>query len=247
MKTWKAIIVDDELLARLELRKLLDPFRQIIIVGEADSVKTASLQAEKLQPDLVFLDINLGTQTGFDLLEVTDSHFHTIFVTAYDEFAIRAFEINALDYLLKPVHPERLKKAISRLGSPFKEKPKVKLNPTDKILVNNQKRSKFISVKSISYVEANGDYTNVNTSEGFKGIAHMTIKKWLERLPDSLFIQIHRSYIVNINRINEIVKDQSGNLKVIVDNQKRRFPISRNFQKQIKEKYRIDNYSDIDY
>ncbi len=241
MKIWKAIIVDDEPLARLELKRILEPFKQIIIVGEAESVISANQQIEQLQPDLVFLDINLGTQSGFDLLEITDKNFQTIFVTAYDEFAIRAFEINALDYLLKPVHPERLKNAILRLGSPFKEEHKVLLNPTDKILVGNQNRSRFISVKSISYIEANGDYTNVITSDGFKGIAHLAIKRWMERLPENLFIQIHRSYIVNINRIVEIIKNSNGNLKVVIANYGQQLPISRNYQKSIKEKYRIDN------
>jgi len=237
MKIWKTIIVDDEPLARLELKRLLEPYKQIEIAGEADSVTYASQQIEKFQPDLVFLDINLGTQSGFDLLERTDKNFLTIFVTAYDEFAIRAFEINALDYLLKPVHPERLKNAILRLGNPFKEDLKVKLNPDDKILLNIQNRSRFISVKSISYIEANGDYTIVKTVCDFKGIVHLTIKKWLERLPDSLFIQIHRSYLVNIGAIHEIIKNQA----VVMNNSETFLPVSRNFQKQLKAKYRIDN------
>ena len=241
MKTWRAMIVDDEPLASLELSRLLKPYKQIIIVGQADSVHTAHQLIQQLQPDLVFLDINLGTQTGFDLIELTDSHFQTIFVTAYDEFAIRAFEINAIDYLLKPVHPERLKKAIDRLGNPFGENVKVKLNPDDKILLSNRKRSKFISVQSISYIKANGDYTNVNTSDGFKGVAHLSIKKWLERLSDASFIQTHRSYIANINQINEIVKTQAGSLEIIIRNPERSIPVSRSYQKQIMAKYRIDN------
>lgn len=240
MKIWKAILVDDEPLARIELRRLLEDYRQIAIVGEAESVPSARQQIEALKPDLLFLDINLGSQSGFDLLETTDACFQTIFVTAYDKFAIRAFEINALDYLLKPVHPERLKKAILRLGSPFKEEPDIPLKASDKILISSPKRSRFISVNSINYIEANGDYTNICTTDRFRGVAHLTLKKWLERLPESVFIQIHRSYIVNLNRIAEIVKRPPGHLRVIMANQEEELPISRNHQKQIKARYKID-------
>jgi len=240
MKTWKAILVDDEPLARIELRRLLEEYSQIQIVGEAESVPNAGEQIELLQPDLVFLDINLGTQSGFDLLELTDASFQTIFITAYDRYAIRAFEINALDYLLKPVHPERLKKAMLRLGSTCLETSGIPLHASDKILISSQKRSRFIAVNAITFIEANGDYTNVLTIDGFKGVAHLTLKKWLERLPGSLFIQIHRSYIVNLNRIAEIVKKSPGHLRVVLANQGQELPISRNYQKRILARYKVD-------
>src|SRR4028118_1213491 len=112
----KALIVDDERLARKELRSLLADFSEVEIIGEADSVSQALDLIENKQPTIVFLDIQLTNETGFDLLEQVESaEFKTVFVTAFDAYAIRAFEVNALDYLLKPVNPERLKKAIEKI------------------------------------------------------------------------------------------------------------------------------------
>jgi two-component system LytT family response regulator len=237
MKIWKTLIVDDEPLARFEIKRLLGSYQQISIVAEADSVPSAKKSIELLNPDLLFLDINLGTHSGFDLLELTEQNFQTIFVTAYDKYAIRAFEINALDYLLKPVHPDRLKESINRLGSPYKEDKKINLKPFDKILVSNQNCSKFITVSSIMYIEANGDYTKVFVNTGFKGHVHQTIKKWIERLPAKVFLQVHRSYIVNINLVNKIQKKPTGTYTTLLDNLE--IPISRKYLKKVKEKFSV--------
>lgn len=239
MKTWRAIIVDDEPLARLEMVRLLGSYPQITIVDEAYSVQSAKKLIELLQPDLLFLDINLGTQSGFDLLEITERNFQTIFITAYDKYAIRAFEINALDYLLKPVHPERLKESIARLGNPFKTELKIKLEPFDKILINNQNCSRFVTISSINYIEAKGDYTKIYTHNSGTGIVHQTIKKWMELLPGNMFLQIHRSYIVNINDIMEIKKSNSS-YEVKLSTQNKQIPLSRTFFKKVKEHFRID-------
>ena len=241
MKIWRAIIVDDEPLARLELKRLLGSYNQILIIDEASSVPSAKKSIELHQPDLLFLDINLGTQSGFDLLEIIEHNFQTIFVTAYDKYAIRAFENNALDYLLKPVHPERLKESISRLGNPFKNEIKFNLEPYDKLLVSNHAYSKFISVSSIMYIEAKGDYTCINVIDEYKGIVHQTIKKWTERLPENMFIQVHRSFIVNINLVQQIKKNKTGNFEIILNHSNTIIPISRNHLKKIKSKFRIDS------
>jgi len=240
MKIWRAIIVDDEPLARFEIKRLLSSYNQVSVIGEADSVPSARKVIESLLPDLVFLDIDLGTQSGFDLLEVVEHNFHTIFVTAYDKYAIRAFEINALDYLLKPVHPDRINESVKRLGNPFKNKLHFKLKPYDKILINNLNRSKFITISSINYIEAKGDYTKICIADGFTGLVHQTITKWMERLPPDLFIQVHRSYIINISHIQEIEKKQTGNYNVKLKHTKIFIPVSRNHLKKIKSRYRID-------
>ncbi len=240
MKTWRAIIIDDEPLARLEIKRLLAVHSQINIVGEADSVPTAKASIEKLQPDLLFLDIDLGTQSGFDLLECTERNFQIIFVTAYDKFAIRAFKINALDYLLKPVHPERLNESINRLGNPFKSESKFELGPFDKILIGNHGCSKFISVNSITYIVAFGDYTRIFIADELKGLVHHTIKKWMERLPENMFAQVHRSFIININQVEEIKKTDNTHFKVSLKQTKSMIPVSRKYLKQLKTKFRID-------
>src|SRR3989339_1535982 len=114
MTNIKALIVDDERLARVSLRKLLEPYPYIEIAGEADSCENAIELIDLHKPKLIFLDIQLSGETGFDLLEIIDNSIKIIFVTAFDEFAIRAFDVNAIDYLLKPVNPERLKVSIER-------------------------------------------------------------------------------------------------------------------------------------
>lgn len=238
MKTWKAIIVDEEPQAILELKRLLNEFSQILVVGQANSVPDATVIIERLKPDLVFLDIDIGTQTGFDLLEKTDWNYQSIFVTAYDKFALRAFEINAHDYLLKPVNPNRLKESIIRLGNPCKVEKKINFDPFDKILISNRNSSQFVTVSSINHIEAMGDYTKVYAKEHFIGLVHQTMKRWLERLPEELFFQVHRSHIVNINGIKKINKKSTSSYEVLFDHFQ--IPISRNYFKKVKERFRVD-------
>jgi len=240
MKIWKAVIVDDEPLARMEMMRLLRDFENIHIVGEADSVPSARQVIESLSPDLVFLDIDLGNHLGFELLETPERKFHTIFVTAYDQYAIRAFEINALDYLLKPVHPERLKESISRLGSPSKKSLKFKLEPFDKLLLNSHHGSKFVRVDSITYIEARGDYSFINTHRGVHGLVHHTLKLWMERLPERMFFQVHRSYIVNVNRIREIKRQASERHAVSLEGEIKLIPVSRSCLRKLKDNFRVD-------
>ena len=237
MKNWKTLIVDDEPLARQELRRLLSKFNQISIVAEADSVKSAIAQIKEYAPDLVFLDIDLGHQSGFDLLEKIPNNFHVIFVTAYEEFALRAFKVNALDYLLKPVHPERLKESISRLGNPYNYDSNFSLKAGDKILIDQFNCSKFISINSISYIEAQGDYSKVYTNTNVSGLVHHTLKKWLERLPSKLFSQVHRSYIVNLDHIEKLIKKENYTCEIFLSGIKTVIPVSRNYSKFLRENF----------
>jgi len=170
-------------------------------------------------------------------LEYFELSFHVIFVTAYDEYALRAFEVNALDYLQKPVHPERLKESLKRLGSQYNEEPNTQLRPFDKLLLRQHKSSKFISVDSITYIEAQGDYTRVCTKENVKGIMHHTMKKWVERLPEKIFYQLHRSYIVNINHIEELVKGANNKYEAHLKFCNKTVPISKNYSKIIKNHF----------
>jgi len=231
--------VDDEPLARMEIMRLLQSYDHISVIGEAGSVSDAVEAIHTLSPDLVFLDIDLGSQTGFDLLEVTGRRFHTIFVTAFDQYAIRAFEINALDYLLKPVHPDRLKEAISRLGSRVKNEIRIKLEPFDKILLSNHHGTRFISIEAIQSIEAKGDYTLVKAVNRVHGLVHHTLKRWMERLPASMFLQVHRSFIVNVDQVQEIVK-QSDKHEIKLKNETALIPVSRSCLRKLKETFRVD-------
>jgi two-component system LytT family response regulator len=201
MSSLKSIIVDDERLARVNLKKLLEPYPEIVIAGEADSCKNAVELIELHKPQLIFLDIQLSGETGFDLLETIDNSIKIIFVTAYDEYAIRAFEVNAVDYLLKPLNPERLKTALNRVKSrDNSDKGLAKgYEYSDSIYVRlNNYASRFIKISSITFIEPVGNYSRIVTSEGKHCVVLKTLKQWQEELPDNNFVRIHRSSIINI-------------------------------------------------
>ena len=232
MKVWKAIIVDDESLARSELKSQLKEFPQVEVIGEASDVGQAYDLIVNLLPDLVFLDIDLGVHSGFDLLEKADTGFKVIFVTAHDKYAIRAFEVNALDYLLKPVWPDRLAICLNRLGNPYCGKLREKLDFHDQILVKIRSGSKFIKVSEISCIEACGDYTRIYSTKKYSGIVHHTIKRWLERLPHGSFFRVHKSYIVNSSFVDSIKNNDQG-VYAILPYPYKPIPVSRRFGSQL--------------
>lgn len=229
MKVWRAIIVDDEFLARAELRNQLGDFPQVEIVGEAADIDKAYELISSLNPDLVFLDIDLGTNSGFDLLERIDTGFKVIFVTAHNEFAIRAFEVNALDYLLKPVWPDRLGNCLKKLGDPYSGKLPEKLDFHDQILVKVRSGSRFVKVSEITCIEACSDYTKIYSSRKFCGLVHHTMKRWLERLPSSGFVRVHKSYIINTSHIVSIVEPGDSNKAADLIFPEKRIPVSRRY------------------
>lgn len=229
MKTWRAIIVDDEFLARVELAGQLKVFPQVEIIGEAANLEKAYELISSLSPDLVFLDIDLGVNSGFDLLERIDTGFRVIFVTAHNDFAIRAFEVNALDYLLKPVWPDRLGNCIKKLGDPYSGKLPEKLDFHDQILVKVRSGSRFIKVTEITCIEACSDYTKIYSSRKFCGLVHHTMKRWLERLPASGFVRVHKSYIINTAHIISIVETGDSNKSARLIYPEMQIPVSRRY------------------
>jgi two-component system, LytTR family, response regulator len=239
MKTLKAIIVDDERLARVNLRKLLESHTQVEIVGEAASC-SAALDLIRLQkPGLVFLDIQLNGETGFDLLEMTDNSIQIIFVTAYDEYAIRAFEVNAADYLLKPVSPERLKISLERILTSKAEPEKATkvYEYSDSIYVRlTNSRSTFIKISSITHICPVGNYSRISTLEGKNSMVLKTLKQWQEELPANHFIRIHRSCIINIDHIDRIEKKPNSPHWVFLKNLPQPLEISRRFAGKLKDR-----------
>jgi two-component system LytT family response regulator len=183
-----AIIVDDERLARSELRLLLADFAEISIVGEAANLTEAVDLIQANKPDVVFLDVQLSSENGFDLLEKVEKDFKLIFVTAFDDFAIRAFEINAIDYLLKPVNPERLAKTLERLFDTEKkpEATRRKLEYEDRLFIEIGERSRFLKISSIKCICADGDYSKVITEDGKKHFITKSLREWEDRLPKNI-------------------------------------------------------------
>jgi two-component system, LytTR family, response regulator len=237
MTNLKAIIVDDERLARVNLKKLLEPYPAIEIAGEASSCEEAVKLIRFYNPQLIFLDIQLSGETGFDLLEMLESSIDTIFVTAYDEYAIRAFEVNAIDYLLKPVNPERLKRAMERVINSEKiQKSETKsYEYSDSIYVRlNNYASRFIKISSITCIEPVGNYSRIVTIEGKHCLVLKTLKQWQEELPDNNFVRIHRSSIINIEHLDRIEKKSNTCHRAFLKNLSEPLEVSRRYAKNLK-------------
>jgi len=199
----RAFIVDDERLARENLRDLLREHPRIRVVGEARNIDEARRGIDERRPDLLFLDIQMPGGSGFDLIEGLEAPPLTIFVTAYDRFAIRAFEVNALDYLLKPVDPARLKNALERAlerSLPAPE-PETDLSPTDRVFLNTGKKALFLPVTDIAAITAEGNYTHVIDIRGRRYMVRCTLKTWENRLPKEIFIPLDRSLMINRQQV----------------------------------------------
>lgn len=235
---YKTIIVDDERLARKEMRRLLAEFAEIAIAGEAENLSEAACLIEKEKPDIVFLDIQLSNENGFDLLEKIERNFKLIFVTAFDAYALRAFEVNALDYLLKPVNPGRLAKAIERLGE--ENNPKIELRPLefdDRIFLELGLRSIFLKVRDISHINAAGDYSEIFTVDKRKILIEKPLREWEQRLPEKHFLRIHRQTIINLEEIEQIDAWFNRSFRVQVKNYQKPLAVSRRYAVKLKSKF----------
>jgi len=234
-----ALVVDDERLARIELISMLSEFVCIKSVHEADDVKSALKMIETVKPNLIFLDIQMPGETGFDLINQIEYSGKLIFVTAYDQYAIRAFEVNAIDYLLKPVSTERLQKSINKLEieniKPVETDYNLKYE--DRLFLTLGSQMFFVKISSIVTIESEGDYTMVYTKEGQKGLVSKSMKEWELRLPNNYFCRIHRATIVNLEFVENIEKWFNYSYRLHLKGKEEPYIISRRYAKQIKEKF----------
>ena len=216
----KALLIDDERLARNELRRLLAAFPEIEIVGEAANAKVAREQLAALQPDLLFLDVQMPGETGMEFLESLEAPVpQVIFTTAYDEFAVKAFELNALDYLLKPVDPARLALAMGKLHEKMvapagaaatgKTAPRDRLAAEDKVFVREGDRCWFVEVRSIRLLESEGNYTRVHF-ENAQPQLFRSLNAMEERLDPKFFFRANRREMINLAWIDKIEPWFSG-------------------------------------
>jgi len=217
--TKRAIIIDDERLARAELRKLLADYPEIEIVEEAANVEEGLEKIDLHNPDVIFLDINMPGKTGFDLLLELDHSPHVIFTTAYDEYAVKAFEVNAFDYLLKPIEPKRLADAIHKLNEHFiKEQQQIQesasrglLGEEDQVFVKDGERCWFVKLGDVRLFESVGNYAKV-----FFGVNKPLILKSLnaleERLDEKVFFRANRKHIVNLRMVEKVESYFNGGL-----------------------------------
>ena len=237
-KNWRAVLIDDERLARQKLRRLLDAHENIDIVAEADGVETGKGVIEKENPDVIFLDIQMPNATGFDLLKETKTTARTIFVTAFDEFAIRAFEVNALDYLLKPISPGRLREAIERLSiSGENTAPTREFKYEDYFFVNQRNSSEFVKVSSIKFISAADVYSEVNCTNGQSFLISKPLNDWELQLPQESFVRIHRSTIINLEHVGKIEKWFNDSHRVYLKGVDDPLTISRRYFAKIKGRF----------
>jgi two-component system, LytTR family, response regulator len=216
---YKALIIDDERLARNELKKLLAEFPQVEIIGEAANADEGIEKIETLAPDLIFLDIQMPGKTGFAMLEELDRAPHVIFVTAYDEHALKAFEVNALDYLMKPVEPKRLKDALQKLQQAEEKEAAAELasgyrgmlSEHDQVFVKDGERCWFVKLGEVRLFESVGNYAKV-----FFGTNKPLILKSLnaleERLDEKVFFRANRKHIINLRMIEKVEPFFNGGL-----------------------------------
>jgi two-component system LytT family response regulator len=211
----KALVIDDERLARNEVRRMLAEFSWVSVVGEAEKADEALTKINELRPDLLFLDVQMPGKTGFDLLESIRGELpHVIFTTAYDEFALRAFEVNALDYLVKPITSERLGLALSRVRDAGQQVVSdAPLRASDHVLVRDGTRCWFIPVRRIRLLESDGNYTRVYF-DSVKPLIYRSLSTLEQRLPPEVFFRINRQQIVNLDFIENIESWFSGGLKI---------------------------------
>jgi len=215
----KAIIIDDERLARTELKKLLQDFPEIEVIDEAANADDGIAKIASNQPDLIFLDIQMPGKTGFDLLSELDKAPQVIFTTAYDEFALKAFEVNALDYLVKPIEPKRLADAIQKLHIAEQKDTKQEgeysnnsiLTENDQVFVKDGERCWFVKLGEIRLFESVGNYAKV-----FFGTNKPLILKSLnvleERLHEKTFFRANRKHIVNLRMVEKVEPYFNGGL-----------------------------------
>jgi two-component system, LytTR family, response regulator len=212
----KAIIIDDERLARNELKKLLLEFPEVEVIGEAANANEGIEKIESLNPDLIFLDIQMPGKSGFDMLTQIERAPHVIFVTAYDEYALKAFEVNALDYLMKPVEPKRLADALLKVRQKDEEEllsynNRGLLHENDQVFVKDGERCWFVKLSDVRLFESVGNYAKV-----FFGNNNPLILKSLnaleERLDDKVFFRANRKHIINLRMIDKIEPYFNGGL-----------------------------------
>ncbi len=216
----KALIVDDERLARKELISLLEDCKEIDIVGEAINADDAFQKIQELSPDLLFLDIQMPGKTGFELLEMLDAVPQVIFTTAYDEYALQAFDVNALDYLLKPIQKERLQESVKKVVDKSREKdpsaqlPDVpKLGVKDQVFVKDGDRCWFVKLSEVRLFESEGNYIKVYFEDN-RPMIHKSLNALDEKLDDRSFFRASRKHIINLSWIEKIEPWFNGGLMV---------------------------------
>lgn len=228
MENITAVIVEDSRLARNELKELLKKHPQIELLGEAENVDKAYDLINDVQPKILFLDINMPEKNGFELLEMLENVPLTIFTTAYDEYAIKSFEYNAFDYLLKPINQDRFSKTIEKVVATI-EKETSEDKPFElhrQIFIKDGENCWLIKISEIAVFEIVGNYTRVYFDDN-KPLIYKSLNQIEAKLPEETFFRVNRQQIINLNYIEKVVPWFNGKLKAVMKNSKQEIEVSR--------------------
>jgi two-component system LytT family response regulator len=231
----RALIVDDERLARVALRSVLDERGDVEVVGEADGVAAARRQLEALKPDVVFLDVQMPGGSGFELF-TGGLTTRVVFCTAYEQYAVRAFEVNALDYLVKPVSPEQVDRALKRLSANADVNADAQgaLALEDLVALREAQALRFARVADLAFIRAADDYSEVHLVEGKPALVDVTLRRWEARLPAQHFVRIHRSTLVNLHHVERVESDEGRWQVVLKAGTAPPLPVSRRMGRELR-------------
>ena len=227
----KTLIVDDEPLARRELRRLLAAFPRVEVVGEAANVDEARERIEALAPDVVFLDIQMPGGTGFDLLTQLERVPRIVFTTAYDQYAVKAFDVNALDYLLKPIEPDRLAMAIRKIEDVA---PPEAAAPLDQLFIKDGPRCWFVPLREVSLITSEGNYVRLHWGKE-RPLLGRSLTALEQKLDSRRFFRANRAQIVNLDYIQQVEAGDGGRLHVQIKDGPE-IEVSRRQARQFKER-----------
>jgi len=239
-----ALLIEDESTARADLRAKLAAHPEVTIVGEAATLRSARALLARSDYELVFLDIQLVGGSSFDLVPDVRDGARIIFVTAYERYALRAFEVNALDYLLKPVDPARLAESLRRLaaspaatsdgGVELPAGPALRLDDT--VYLRSGLRARFAPVAEIAVIVAHDNYSDVHLADGSKIFLRKSLKAWEETLPAAQFMRVHRTQIVNLTRVTRYERDTEEHTRLFVEGMAEPVAASRDRWSELRER-----------
>jgi two-component system LytT family response regulator len=250
---WKALLVDDERLARVEMRRMLQAHPVVQVVGEADTIAEAAELVQREAIDVVFLDLQLHQEQGLGLAALLPPQVRVVCVTAHDRYAVDAFGVRALDYLLKPVSAARLADTIARLGpapvagaaegqthdeSGEVTGPGRPLGIHDRLFLRLDGSMGFLPVAQMRCVEADGDCTIVSLTDGRRVVVRKTLAEWMARLPSPPFQQIHRATVINMDMVERIAEHMPRSYQVWLRGQQEPVVMSRRFAQRLREELR---------
>ncbi|MBQ4821692.1 LytTR family DNA-binding domain-containing protein [Aquimarina sp. MMG016] len=222
MTSIKTVIIEDSRLARNELKELMKNHEELQLIGEAENVDNGYELITSVQPDLMFLDINMPEKDGFELLEMLDNVPIVVFTTAFDEYAIKSFEYNALDYLLKPINPNRFATAIDKVKNKLIDNGSVNLqhekrDENSQIFIKDGDKCWLVKISDISLFEIVGNYTRVYFEDN-NPLIYKSLNQIETKLPDEKFFRTNRQQIINLQHIHDVVPWFNGKLKLTMKN-----------------------------